>query len=140
LRSPDSTVSTGKHDSYNADASAIPRTVTGQHAEDMTFDLHVANAATEARGFAGQQRRQLTGTKATVSREQRIHDAEAQNLQRSRWLGAFTEPLFHTCPLVARKISSEAVSEFAALAWRCDGLGFAWECLERAQKRTDEMQ
>ena len=33
----------------------------------------------------------------------------------------------------ARKVAPEAVSEFAAAAWRCDGLGFAWECLAPEQ-------
>lgn len=50
------------------------------------------------------------------------------NLAAQGWLGGF-EPLCMHCPLLARKVSREAVPQFADAAWRCDGLGFAWECL-----------
>jgi hypothetical protein len=57
----------------------------------------------------------------------RINEAQSANLRKSGWLGDF-EPMLMSCPLTARKVSQEAVPEFAALVWRCDGLGFAWEC------------
>jgi Core-2/I-Branching enzyme len=62
-------------------------------------------------------------------RAQRIRRAQLANLRRTRWLEAYV-PLLPTCPLVGRKVSAEAASEFAAVAWHCDGLGFAWECLK----------
>jgi hypothetical protein len=58
-----------------------------------------------------------------------INKAQTASLRDSAWLGGF-EPLLMTCPLTGRKVSPEAVPEYAALAWRCDGFGFAWECLE----------
>ena len=57
-----------------------------------------------------------------------IHRVQQAHLRETGWLGDF-EPMLMSCPLTARKVSPEAVSEFAAIAWRCDGLGFAWECL-----------
>ena len=63
-----------------------------------------------------------------VARAHEIHDATVANLRRTGWLGEF-EPMLHTCPLTARKVSAEAVSDFASVAWRCDGLGFAFKCL-----------
>lgn len=62
------------------------------------------------------------------SRAATIRQAQMVNLRNSSWLGDF-EPMLLTCPLTARKVSPEAVSEFASIAWRCDGLGFSWDCL-----------
>ena len=62
-----------------------------------------------------------------------LRDEMRANLRAQGWLGEF-EPMQTNCPLFARKVSREAVPQFAAAAWRCDGLGFAWECL--AQGRT----
>ena len=51
------------------------------------------------------------------------------NLRQSGdWLGHF-EPMQLGCPLFGRKVARQTVSEFAAVAWQCDGLGFACECL-----------
>jgi hypothetical protein len=50
------------------------------------------------------------------------------NLEETGWLGSFV-PMHTTCPLLGRRVAAEAVSEFAAVAWRCDGLGYSWECL-----------
>jgi len=61
-------------------------------------------------------------------RLQGIKEAMRGNLQRQKWLGGF-EPLSMGCPLLGRRVSAEAVSEWAAVAWDCDGLGFAWSCL-----------
>lgn len=62
------------------------------------------------------------------SRAATIRQAQIANLRNTSWLGGF-EPMLLTCPLTARKLSPEAVSEFASIAWRCDGLGFSWDCL-----------
>ena len=57
------------------------------------------------------------------------------NLQRSvvgqadqPWLGGY-QPMRMSCPLFGRKVPKQTVSLFAAEAWRCDGLGFAYDCL-----------
>eukprot|EP00892_Ulva_mutabilis_P001781 jgi/Ulvmu1/11603/UM008_0004.1 len=57
-----------------------------------------------------------------------IHKAMRGNLREQGWLGGF-EPMLMHCPLFARKVSPEAVPQFADAAWRCDGLGFSWSCL-----------
>ena len=72
--------------------------------------------------FASEYDRQLFNRAASIKQLQQAR------LRQTGWLGNF-EPMFMSCPLTARKVSPEAVSEFAALAWRCDGLGFAWDCL-----------
>lgn len=58
-----------------------------------------------------------------------IRDAMAGNLRLQEWLGGF-EPLSMGCPLMGRRVSAAAVSEWAATAWDCDGLGFSWSCLD----------
>lgn len=57
-----------------------------------------------------------------------IHREMSGNLRAQGWLGQY-EPMHMHCPLLARKVSADAVSQFAEAAWRCDGLGFAWQCL-----------
>eukprot|EP00892_Ulva_mutabilis_P004681 jgi/Ulvmu1/2585/UM014_0036.1 len=52
------------------------------------------------------------------------------NLRASGWLGAY-EPMRMNCPLFGRRVSGQAVSDFAAQAWRCDGLGFGASCLNQ---------
>ena len=59
---------------------------------------------------------------------QELRGEMRNNLDNTGWLEGF-EPMQMHCPLLGRRIEWNAVSEFAALAWRCDGLGFAWECL-----------
>lgn len=71
----------------------------------------------------GTERDRLLNTRAHA-----IRSAQMANLSKGAWLGAF-EPMLSTCPLTARKVAREAVSEFASVVWRCDGLGFAWDCL-----------
>lgn len=66
--------------------------------------------------------------KLYLERATEIRGAMEENLRRTGWLGEYVPMLMH-CPLMGRRVSWQAVSEFAALAWRCDGLGFAWECL-----------
>lgn len=66
--------------------------------------------------------------KLYLERATEIRGAMEENLRRTGWLGEFVPMQMH-CPLMGRRVSWQAVSEFAALAWRCDGLGFAWECL-----------
>ena len=61
-----------------------------------------------------------------------LQAAMASNLKNSKWLGDF-EPLSMSCPLLGRRVPVEAVSEWAAAAWDCDGLGFAWDCLQPGQ-------
>lgn len=72
---------------------------------------------------------QLSPKNAEDERADAIRSAALRNLRRTRWLGDF-EPMLMTCPLLARKVPPEAMSLYAAAAWRCDGLGFAWECLQ----------
>ena len=64
------------------------------------------------------------------SRAINVMRVQRANLHSTGWMGSF-EPMMPSCPLTARKVAPEAVSDFAALAWRCDGLGFAWECLQQ---------
>lgn len=62
-----------------------------------------------------------------------------------KWLGTY-RPMSPQCPLVGRKVDRDAVSDLLERAWRCDGLGYAWSCVEglslehRAVKRilTDD--
>jgi hypothetical protein len=93
----------------------------------------LAESEADARaGRALQQMQPEFGTqrdRVLYTRAQTIKQAQVLNLQKSGWLGEY-EPMLATCPLTARKVSPEAVSEFASIAWRCDGLGFAWECLQ----------
>ena len=72
----------------------------------------------------GAERERLLFNRATT-----IRQVQAANLKRTGWLGGF-QPMLPMCPLTARKVSPEAISEFASIAWRCDGLGFAFECLQ----------
>ena len=70
------------------------------------------------------------------SRAQNIKQVQSVNLRTTGWLGDF-EPMMANCPLTARKVAPEAISEFASIAWRCDGLGFAWECLQAETLQPD---
>eukprot|EP00892_Ulva_mutabilis_P004537 jgi/Ulvmu1/2455/UM136_0007.1 len=63
-----------------------------------------------------------------VDKSAAIHKAMDANLRETGWLGDFVPMQMH-CPLLGRRVSWQAASEFAAIAWRCDGLGFSWECL-----------
>lgn len=65
-----------------------------------------------------------------VERSREIRAAMQDNLRSAGWLGDFVPMQMH-CPLMGRRVSWQAASEFAAVAWRCDGLGFAWECLHQ---------
>jgi hypothetical protein len=92
-----------------------------------------ANAASAARGRALLQ--SDTTREVGLGRERlflqhstQLQRARDANLRASGWLGRF-RPIAHTCPLAGRKVAPETVAEFAAIAWHCDGLGFAWECL-----------
>lgn len=76
------------------------------------------------------------GTERDISRWDRAQELKSYmrtNLKESGWLGSF-EPMQMHCPLLGRRVEWQSVSEFAALAWRCDGLGFAWECLHAAKR------
>lgn len=73
--------------------------------------------------YGFEREKQIFGRAVKISKVQRA------NLKATRWMGAF-EPMLPSCPITARKIAPEAVSEFASLAWRCDGLGFSWDCLQ----------
>lgn len=57
-----------------------------------------------------------------------IQKSMAANLRDTGWLGEYV-PMRMNCPLLGRRVSADAVSDFAAQAWRCDGLGFGAECL-----------
>lgn len=62
------------------------------------------------------------------NRASSIKHVQQARLRQTGWLGRF-EPMYMSCPLLGRKLPVEAVSGLAAIAWRCDGLGFAWDCL-----------
>ena len=64
---------------------------------------------------------------------QELRGEMQNNLNETGWLNGF-EPMQMHCPLLGRRIEWNAVSEFAVLAWRCDGLGFSWECLHSGQR------
>lgn len=57
-----------------------------------------------------------------------IRTSMMKNLKAQKWLRDF-KPMPMHCPLLGRRVSWQAVSDYATLAWSCDGLGFAWECL-----------
>jgi hypothetical protein len=78
--------------------------------------------------FTGKPR-QLLQSEAARQKLARIQAAMLHNLKQSMWLNAF-EPLSMSCPLLGRRIPVEAVSEWAAAAFDCDGLGFSWSCLQ----------
>jgi hypothetical protein len=59
-----------------------------------------------------------------------IRNTMLRNLRGNPWLEDFVPMPMH-CPLLGRRVSWQAVSEYAGLAWSCDGLGFAWECLTK---------
>lgn len=71
----------------------------------------------------GPQREQLHAWRAGE-----IQRDMAANLRATGWLGDF-EPMQMNCPLLGRRISADAVSDFAAQAWQCGGLGFDASCL-----------
>lgn len=62
-----------------------------------------------------------------------IQKSMAANLRETGWLGEYV-PMRMNCPLLGRRVSAEAVSDFAAQVWTCDGLGFGAECLWRAEE------
>jgi hypothetical protein len=63
-----------------------------------------------------------------LRQSQKIQRVQHANMLVSRWLGDF-RPMRMACPLLGRKVAPELMPEFAAVAWSCEGLGFAWECL-----------
>jgi hypothetical protein len=91
-------------------------------------------------GWVQQDTLQRLYTSGTYRRTKvsRLHHAMLRNLARGRWLGEY-EPLAMSCPLIARRVPPSAVSEWAAAAWDCDGLGFSWSCLQAAQQRSQLM-
>jgi hypothetical protein len=62
----------------------------------------------------------------------RIRAAMVRNLARTRWLGDF-DPMPLHCPLFGQHIATELVPDLAEAAWSCDGLGYAWSCIEGKQ-------
>lgn len=61
-------------------------------------------------------------------REKFLRDAMNANLQETLWLGDFT-PMPLQCSLMGRKVLAPLVPKLTEYAWRCDGLGYAWECV-----------
>lgn len=62
-----------------------------------------------------------------------LEAAMRKNLARDKWLGRF-KPLNMGCPLLGRRVSVDAVSEWASKAWDCDGLGYAWKCIQKSRE------
>lgn len=60
-----------------------------------------------------------------------IRSAMVDNLEQNPWLEGF-KPMPMHCPLLGRRVAWQAVADYATLAWSCDGLGFAWECIQAA--------
>lgn len=58
-----------------------------------------------------------------------IRTTMVDQLRKHAWLEDFIPMPIH-CPLLGRRVAWQAVSDYAALAWSCEGLGFAWECLD----------
>ena len=50
------------------------------------------------------------------------------NLGEGGWLGGY-RAMDPGCPLVGRKVHPDLVPGLLPFAWRCDGLGYAWECV-----------
>lgn len=74
-------------------------------------------------------KRQLLQSDEVQQKLDMIQAAMTNNLKQSKWLSAF-EPLSMSCLMLGRRVPAEAVSEWAAAAWDCDGLGFSWKCLQ----------
>lgn len=66
-----------------------------------------------------------------------IRTSMMKNLAAHPWLSDF-KPMPMHCPLLGRRVSWQAVSDYATLAWSCDGLGFAWECLHSSPSTDDQ--
>jgi hypothetical protein len=62
------------------------------------------------------------------ARQGTIRDAMNTNLQAGRWMRDFT-PMPLSCPLMGRRVMPGLVPKLTEYAWRCDGLGYAWECV-----------
>jgi hypothetical protein len=67
-----------------------------------------------------------------LSDSQLKQDILARNLKNLGWLGSF-RPMPNSCPLMGRKVHADLVPELLAVAWRCDGLGYAWECVSYSE-------
>lgn len=100
-----------------------------------------SDAVNEADSEGGSDATWITSTEARrqLLQEERvkrklgiIQAAMTGNLKNSKWLNSF-EPLSMACPLLGRRVPADAVSEWAAAAWDCDGLGFSWKCLQSIQ-------
>jgi hypothetical protein len=103
---------------------SLPRSPSGGASFSPGKNPSGGGRALQQAGEFGRAREQALFNRAFI-----INKAQTANLRNSTWLGGF-EPLLLTCPLTGRKVSPESVPEYAALVWRCDGFGFAWECLE----------
>lgn len=66
--------------------------------------------------------------RATHRSTQRMQAILERNLQQTEWLHPF-QPMSYQCPLIGRKVHHDLVPELLSQAWRCDGLGYAWECV-----------
>jgi hypothetical protein len=71
----------------------------------------------------------------SLHKNNRIEEVMQKNLAQGKWLGKF-KPLNMACPLLGRRVSVDAVSEWASKAWDCDGLGYAWKCIQQSQKKV----
>lgn len=76
---------------------------------------------------AGRQRRENRRSSLKIKK---IEETMKRNLAREKWLAQY-KPLSMGCPMLGRRVSIDAVSEWAAHAWDCDGLGFAWKCIQK---------
>ena len=99
--------------------------------ESLAEALGESVATGAQRKLAGIPESGLEHDRAHWEMAQELKREMRSNLDETGWLEGF-EPMQMHCPLLGRRIEWNAVSTFAALAWRCEGLGFAWECLHSA--------
>lgn len=90
------------------------------------------NAPSLLRGTSDTSRQRRENRNA-ANKMKAIEQFMTQNLQREKWLGQY-KPLNMGCPLLGRRISVDAVSEWASKAWDCDGLGYAWKCVQESRE------
>ena len=108
-----------QHAALKLDARHLPDSTT---VVDQTGVLDSASTGSN---------RHLLQKEETKGKLAMIQAAMTSNLRQSKWLKGF-EPLSMSCPLLGRRVHPDAVSEWAAAAWDCDGLGFSWKCLQSA--------
>eukprot|EP00892_Ulva_mutabilis_P005874 jgi/Ulvmu1/3659/UM017_0073.1 len=128
--------------------------LTRMHAELVVADRHSgrsssASASCSAGGWGGGGDRGLgwrfpgaaaeavqVRARKSIQRQKAKQDAQRQAQKQAAQMQDWAMLHWQTmhCPLLGQRVSSQAASEVAALAWRCGGLGFSWQCLYQASK------